>query len=95
MGVLAQGGGVPARGVLYLPGVGVPAQGGGVPDRGVYLPRKGVYLSGGLYVCRGCTCLGGSVTVWGMYLPRGYLPLVRGVPAQVLPPVNRMADTQV
>ena len=37
----------------------------------------------------GCTCQGG-VPAWGVYLPGG-VP-AQGVPAQVLPPVNRMTD---
>ena len=69
----------------------------GTDCRGVYLP--GVYLLGGVpawgvYLPRGCTCLGGApaqgvylpggVPAWGVYLPGGtclgvYLP--GGVPA--------------
>ena len=73
---------------------GVPAQ--GVPARGV--PAHGVYLPGGVpargvparvvCACQGGTCPGGYLP--GGYLPRGYLR--GGVPAQVLPPVNRMTD---
>ena len=78
---------VSLSGGVYLPG-GVPAQGctcpwrGGVPGWGVlYLP--GVYMPGGC-------------TYQGVYLPgerRCTCP--GGVPAQVLPPVNRMTDRQV
>ena len=62
------------------------------------VPAWGVYLSGG--VCLPgwgvpawvCTCLGGACaqgcTFLGVYLPRG-------IPAQVLPPVNRITDKQV
>ena len=58
---------------------------------------------GGVCTCRGCTCRGctcpGGVPTWGCSCPGGYLPGGRtcpgGVPAQVLPPVNRMTDRQV
>ena len=76
-----------------------------ISRRGVYLPRgctcrgylPGVYLPKWVYLPGGCTCLGavpaqvgvpaqGDVPAWGLYLPMG------GVPAQVLPPVNRMTN---
>ena len=81
-------GGVPAWGVylfgeVYLPR-GVPAR--GCTCQGVYLPGGRVYPPG-VYLPMGGTCpvpaCGGVPAWWG------------GVPAQVLPPVNRMTDRQV
>ena len=43
------------------------------------VPARGVHLPQGVYLPGGCTCQ-------GVYLPR------EGVPAQVLPSVNRMTD---
>ena len=78
-------------------GGGVPAGGctcpEGVPTRGEYLPR-GVYLLGKGAPAWGCTCPGG-VPAPGVYLSQGMsggVPAEGGVPAQVLPPVNRMTD---
>ena len=78
--------------------VGVPAQGGvpaggctclGVPAQVVFLPAG--YLPEG-YLPGGCNCPGG-VPAWVVYLPRRvYMP--SGVPAQVLPPVNRITGVK-
>ena len=54
----------------------------------VYLPR-GVYLPGG--TCWGCICRG-LYLPGGVHLPGGCTCPPEGVPAQVLPPVNRMRD---
>ena len=69
-------GGVPGSRGVYLVR-GVPGAG-----RGVYLPGRGVRR--GVPGPEGCTCLGGHTC------PGGCTCL--GVPAQVLPPVNRMTD---
>ena len=83
---------------------GVPAQ-GGVPGLGG-VPTQGVYLLGGVPAGgvpgRGGTCLGGAwsgrVPAWGVYLVwgctcPGRCTCLGGVPAQVLPPVDRILDT--
>ena len=75
---------------VYLLGVYLVL--GGVPGPGgVYLPRGylvwGVYLVPGGYLVPG---LGGCT--WSGGVPTQGVYLVTGVPAQVLPPVNRMTD---
>ena len=93
-GCTCPGGGCtwPGRGCTcpggYLPRR-VPAW-GGLPAQGVYLPR-GVYLRGGCTCPRGCTCQGGVPAQGGGVPAQGCVP-AGGVPAQVLPPVNRMTD---
>ena len=85
----------PYLGGVLSPRGGVPAQ-GGVPAWGEYLPRgvpgQGEVPAQGGVCPWGSTCPGG-VPAWGEYLPGGCLP--RGVPAQVLPPVNRILDTRL
>ena len=64
----------------------------------IHCSRGGGYLPGGI-PARGCTCQG--IPAQGVYLPEGVNLLgdtcpggvpAGGVPAQVLPPVNRMTD---
>ena len=69
---------------LYLVLGGVPGPGGAPGTRGVHLVR-GCTWSWGVYLV-----LGGAPGTRGVYLVRGCTWL--GVPAQVLPPVNRMTD---
>ena len=76
--------GVPGLGGVSGPG-GLPGL-GGVPGPGwLYLVLGGVPGPGGIPGPRGCTWS------WGVYLVQGVY-LAGGVPAQVLPPVNRMTD---
>ena len=95
-----RGGGVClGRGVYLVPG-GVPGSGGGgCTWPGVYLvwgvclprgnvPALGVYLDQGVYLVPGEYLVLGGVPVRGVYLLGGW----EGVPAQLLPPVNRMTD---
>ena len=98
-----RGWGVPTHQV-YWP-VGVSVRGvylrRGVPAQGVYLPIRctdqRVFLSGGVYLTRGCTWPGGC-TCPGVYLPRMctcpgvYLPRMCTCPGTPIPPVNRMTD---
>ena len=94
---------------LYLPGPrGVlPAWSGVYLVWGVYLAGPGgctCLVLGGVpgpgegvpaWSWRGFTWSWGVYMVWGVYLvPGGYLPGPRGVPAQALPPVNRILDTR-
>ena len=97
-GITWSSGGVPAGGYLVL---GVYLVLGGVPGLGVYLvlggctwfpggvpgPGGGVYLvPGDVPGPRGVPGLGG--------VPAGGCTWSRGVPDQVLPPVDRMLDTR-
>ena len=94
--------GVPACG-MYLPVacscLGVYLVGEGVPAQAVYLPGGCTYPGG--VPTWGCTWPGGvpagivphrGVPTWGVYLARG-VPAQEGVPAQILPPMNRILDT--
>ena len=65
-------------------GLGVYLVSGGVPGPGGCTWFQGVYLVPG-----GCTWFQGECTWF-----KGSVPSL-GVPAQVLPPVNRMTDRQV
>ena len=55
--------------------------GGGVPAQGG-VPARSVYLSDGVYLLR------------GVYLPRGRGCTCQGVPAQVIPPVDRQTSVK-
>ena len=72
------------------PGEGVYLVLGGVPGLGVYLVRGVVYLvlGGGVPGPGGCTWSGGYLVPGGLSGPGG-CTWSRGVPAQVLPPVDR------
>ena len=83
---------VPPTCCLYLPGPdGVPGLGvpgpGDVPGPGGVPGASGCTWSQGVYLAQGCTWFRGCALSWGVYLVPG-----GGVPAQVLPPVNRMTN---